>query len=376
MNVATTDSKVRVLFIDDETNVLNGLRRLLRTHRDRWEMHFASSGAEAIQKMRAIAFDVIVSDMRMPEMDGAEVLLVAKKLAPLALRCVLSGQADRDQTLRVLESAHQFLSKPCDTEVLENVVSKSIAAKRRLPHDGLRALVTSIHSLPILPAHWLALLEEIGSKESSVDRLSDIVASDLALSAKVLQLVNSSFFGQPKNILCPKSATKLLGVELFVELAIRRRILRGYEGHWPAAYPVGAFAEESAAVAQIAHEITWNKTGSAACAQEAYLAGLFHGIGKLILAEHRPSDYEIAVAQSKTSEQSLLDCEQSVLGANHVQVGCGLLSLWGLPTSVIEAIEACQRPLDADASFTVSTALQNAIQLKHNQQSLNDRLLV
>ncbi len=113
-----------VLFVDDDINVLSGLRRMLHSYRDRWAMQFAVGGEEAIGRMKQTVFDVVISDMKMPLMDGAEVLIAATRYAPSALRVVLSGQSDREQTYRVLETAHQFISKPCDVKVIETIISR------------------------------------------------------------------------------------------------------------------------------------------------------------------------------------------------------------------------------------------------------------
>src|ERR1700751_643330 len=104
----------RVLFVDDEAMVLSGLQRSLRPMRNEWEMAFVNSGAEALQLMEHEPFDIIVTDMRMPVMNGAQLLEEVKRRFPQCFRIILSGQADQETIMRAVDPTHQYLSKPCD----------------------------------------------------------------------------------------------------------------------------------------------------------------------------------------------------------------------------------------------------------------------
>ena len=92
-------TKRRILFVDDEAKVLDGLRNLLRRQRHEWDMLFALSGAAALEELAKAPVDVIVSDMRMPGMDGAELLTRVRTLYPQTARIVLSGHAERGAIL-------------------------------------------------------------------------------------------------------------------------------------------------------------------------------------------------------------------------------------------------------------------------------------
>lgn len=106
-------SRKRVLFVDDEQEVLEGLRNLLRRNRHEWDMVFALGGYEALAELSRGTVDVVVTDMRMPGMDGAQLLAQVKTVSPSTARLVLSGHAEKEAILRALPVAHQFLSKPC-----------------------------------------------------------------------------------------------------------------------------------------------------------------------------------------------------------------------------------------------------------------------
>jgi len=143
--------KKRILFVDDEPNVLQGLQRMLRPLRDEWEMTFVSSGAEALQRLAQAPFDVIVSDMRMPNMDGAQLLTEVMQRHPEVIRIVLSGQANQEVVMKAVGPTHQYLAKPCDPESLKALVSQTSALRGLLTDATLKGLVASMKSLPSLP---------------------------------------------------------------------------------------------------------------------------------------------------------------------------------------------------------------------------------
>lgn len=110
--------KIKILFVDDEPMVLQGLQRVLRPLRNEWETAFANSGQEALEKLSQEPFDVIVTDMRMPGMDGGQLLTRVKERYPHMVRIILSGQADKTMVMKSVKPAHQYLAKPCDDATL------------------------------------------------------------------------------------------------------------------------------------------------------------------------------------------------------------------------------------------------------------------
>src|SRR5919109_3195906 len=122
----------QILFVDDEVKVLQGLGRMLRGMRHEWDMTFVDDPRQAVELLPQKSFDAIVVDMRMPQMDGAELLAKAKELKPGMARIVLSGHAERESALRSVGLAHQFLSKPCDADTLRTTVSRACELRKAL----------------------------------------------------------------------------------------------------------------------------------------------------------------------------------------------------------------------------------------------------
>src|SRR6185436_18972197 len=141
--------------VDDEALVLQGLQRMLRPWRDEWEMEFVDSGAEALERMAQLPFDVVVSDMRMPGMNGAELLGEVMRRHPKTVRLILSGHADKDLILKCVGSTHQYLAKPCDAEALKATVLRAASVENTLHDEKLQALVAQMDNLPSIPSLYV-----------------------------------------------------------------------------------------------------------------------------------------------------------------------------------------------------------------------------
>src|SRR3972149_9633005 len=163
--------KKRILFVDDQPNVLDGLRRTLRSHRDTGEMEFAEGGQEALSLLKQRPFDVVVSDMRMPGIDGNQLLNTVKQEYPDSVRIVLSGQSDRGAIMRSVGPAHQYLAQPCDTETLKSTITRACALRDKLAQPALTRVISRITTLPSAPATYAQLLDELNSPDASVKRV-------------------------------------------------------------------------------------------------------------------------------------------------------------------------------------------------------------
>jgi response regulator RpfG family c-di-GMP phosphodiesterase len=188
--------------------------------RNEWEMFFVSSGSEALAVLANNPIDVVVSDMRMPDMDGAELLEKVIKLYPSTVRIILSGYSDEQMLLRSVKTAHQFISKPCDVNTIKQIITKACILREKLSDGNLLDVVTSIKDLPSLPSLYQSLVNEMESSDPSLKKIAEIIAQDLTMTARVLQLVNSSFFGLASKVTHPGQAVALLGINTLKALVL------------------------------------------------------------------------------------------------------------------------------------------------------------
>ncbi|MCL6503659.1 MAG: HDOD domain-containing protein [Pirellulales bacterium] len=327
----------RILFVDDQANVLEGLRRLLHPYRHEWEMVFVESGAEALRQLEASPFDVLVTDMRMPGMNGSELLQLVQQRYPQVVRMVLSGHADLIQAERALGTAHQYLSKPCDTQTLRATLVRACAVKERLADPNLRRLVGQMASLPSRPDLFGELVRELESEDASIQRIGELIGRDVAMTAKLLQIVNSSFFGLPRRVESPAQAACFLGLNILRPVVLSSGIFSRLSTPLPAGYTIEMLTEHSLAVSRLAERMARSLTSERQLANDALMAGMVHDVGQLVLASGVPEGFEEALGEARREGVPLHVAERQVLGTDHAAVGAYLLALWGLPASVVEA---------------------------------------
>ncbi len=360
----------RIIFVDDEANVLEGLRRMLFFMSDEWEMEFVQSGEDALEAMKEKPFDVIVTDMCMPGMDGTELLAQVKRLYPQTVRFVLTGHADDETALRTVDMAHQFMSKPCDSHELQALLQRALSLRQRLDDESVRQLVGSLESLPSLPKLYSELLDELLSPDASVRVVGRIIGKDVAMSAKVLQLVNSAFFGLRSEVTDLVQAASLLGLETIKSLVLMiGTISNTSDGRLPSSFSLDEAARHSMAVAARAQAIARTLTGDKHQVQNAFTAGLLHDVGKLVLAANCRNEYSKVLSRVNEGETTLWEAEHAVFGSTHSEVGAYLLGLWGLPDAIVEAVAFHHVPgLCAEESFGTLTAVHVANCLEHEHE--------
>jgi HD-like signal output (HDOD) protein/CheY-like chemotaxis protein len=351
----------RVLFVDDEPNVLDGLRRMLRDLRSEWEMGFASGGQEALQYLDSHPCDVVVTDMRMPIMDGAQLLDIVRVKCPSTVRIVLSGQSEQERVLRCLGPAHQFLSKPCDPALLKATLRRSCALRDRQSDPKLAAIVSQIGSLPSVPPLYSLLLSELEKSTPSIARIGELIAKDIGMTAKILQVTNSSFFGLPMRISDPTRAVMQLGLDRVRALVLVAGIFCQFEGRPDAKRDLDKLIRHCLSVATSAQNIARVESQDQQLIEDSFTAGMLHDIGILVLMVSLVDEYDRVVAAAREKQIPLWQAERETLGTTHSDVGAFLMSLWGLPNPIVEAIAWHHAPLECHGStFSTLTAVHAA----------------
>jgi HD-like signal output (HDOD) protein/CheY-like chemotaxis protein len=353
--------KKRILFVDDESLVLEGLQRILRSMRADWEMVFVQSGSKALELMAQDPFDVVISDMRMPGMNGAELLAEVLKRFPKTVRLVLSGHADRDLVMKCVGSTHQYLSKPCQPEELKAAIARAGDLDQALRDEGLRHLISRMDRLPSMPSLYVEIVDKLQDPEIGVDDIGKIVAKDMAMTAKILKLVNSAFFGLGRQISSPAEAVTYLGMDTIKSLVLSIHAFSQFATAKVGTFSIDTLWVHSQSTAGLAKEIARMEEADQKLMDEAFVAGLLHDTGKLVLASNFPEQYDQVLQAEPAGTLALLTAEENTFGANHAEVGGYLLGLWGLPVPVVEAIALHHQPgLCPHPSFSPLTAVHVA----------------
>jgi putative nucleotidyltransferase with HDIG domain len=240
--------------------------------------------------------------------------------------------------MRTIGPAHQYISKPCDPVQLQAILDRVHRMNARLANPAFRALVARITSLPSLPSAVQELFRELHSPEASIERVSELIGRDPAMSARLLQLVNSSFFGVSQRVTSVNHAATLLGLHLLKLLVLSIGMFTRFEKGCFSSSEFEQIVKHSYRVAQSAKQLAIEFASDPIEADDAFLAGLLHDIGKLALSSSNQIDYAKVWRTAQEQSIPVWQAEQNEFNLTHAEVGGYLLSLWGLPHSVVEAV--------------------------------------
>lgn len=360
----------RILFVNDESIFLNDLRRTLVPMQNTWSMQFVNSSVQALEVLATQPFDVIVTDIRLPGISGIELLRLVRDRYPRMVQILLSECTDEDIITKTVRPSYQLLTKPCELERLTLAINRACAVRDLLANEQLKMLISQMTSLPTLPTLYTELVKELQSPNSSIKKIGEIVARDMGMTAKILQMANSAFFGLRRHISNPMDAVNLLGLDAVVAMTLTIQVfsrvktanIPGFSptSIWNHSLRVGLFAKRIAQIEQQTLEVV----------NDAFTAGLLHDAGKMVLASEQPQQYAQMLKLTWTEELSLKAAERRVFGATHGEVGAYLLGLWGLPNAVIGAVAFHDDPSRAlTQSFCPLTAVHVANALDVEQHS-------
>jgi len=330
-----------IVFVDDERELLDGLRARLYKHRHDWNMKFLVSGEEAIATFEQHNVDLIVSDVRMPGMDGGQLLSVVKQRWPNTIRIIVSGYSDPVQAVRLTSLAHQYVAKPCGGQQLENIIERCFNLQDLLSEEPLRRVVGRIGKLPAMPKTYGRLQTALSQPSVTAADIGDIVNADAAIASKVLQITNSAFFRLRKPMVRIKDAVTYLGFATIRNLVLSAEISSQWET-LPSNLAVDP--EQLQSHAQYAAAACKSLAGGRVSADDAWLAGLLHDIGYWLLVQECPDELTRALELARETHLPLFECERQTTGATHAQIGAYLLGLWGLPYSIVEAVALHHTP--------------------------------
>ncbi len=323
---------IRILFVDDEIKVLQGMERAMHGMRHEWNMECLISGPAALESLSKSPAEVVVSDMRMPGMDGWQLLAEVKRLHPQTVRLVLSGHADPGAIMRSVGTAHQYMAKPCDCATLKAAIAQSQALRALLNNDALALLVGDVDMLPSYPKAYQEISSCLQQPNASLTDAARIISRDVAMTANIMKLVNSAFFGTRQSISSIERAVAYLGLDTLGALVLGHSVFQtggsrsakagNFEGLW----------RHSLRTATIARAIALLEKLPRTRAEEAFLAGMLHDVGRVIFA----SRSTIIPGGDPTSDQDM--------DAHHAEAGAYLLGLWGFPSQIVEAVAQHHTP--------------------------------
>ncbi len=328
----------RLLFVDDEPAALAAWRRRLDPLRSEWELHFVSSGPDALACLDRTPFHVILADLRMPGMDGATLLKAVQARHPHVVRFVLAGPEDQQLLIRSLGAAHQSLPKAADPATIKTAVDRACAVGDLLANESLRLLVSGMSALPSLPSLYRQLMAELQSPEASVERAGRIIAQDIGMATRILQVVNSAYFGLRCRVSSPAQAVALLGLDTVKALVLSLQVFSQFSDRPDAFFSPDLLWRHGLVTGLAARAIAQEEGAPPSVADDAFTAGLIHDVCALILSSNLPDRYREMLALAQERQLPEWQAELEVFGATHGDVGGYCLGIWGLSDAVVAAV--------------------------------------
>jgi len=344
--------KKRILFVDDEEKVLKGMRRMLAPKRAEWEMDFVTSGQEALQALSDKNHHVIVADLLMPGMTGHDLLKEVKRLHPDVKRIVLTGQPNREYDGKTSFPAHQYIMKPCDYETLSGIIEDILFVDAILMDPSVRGVLSRIETLPALPEIYQKITSELESGEPSMDKVAAYISEDLGLASKLIALVNSPYYGYHREISDVRYAVMYLGLELIRTLVLTCQAFSLFDKSKLPGFSLGMLWEHGMRTACLSKRLALSSGRSQLETDRAFLAGLLHDVGKLVLAAHFSEEYNAVLGLVRRENRAIHAVEREILGVTHAEAGAYLLGLWGVKPEIVKAIALHHSPASVSLAAT------------------------
>jgi HD-like signal output (HDOD) protein len=338
---------MRIVFVDDDVQVLEGLRRMLFGQREVWRMRFFTEPHEAIASLSEDAAELVISDLQMPGMDGAAFLEQVRKAFPDAIRYVLTGVLDHPLLGRAIRCAHHVIAKPCRPQQLREAIERAETIKSRLGQMNKVSHFSSLNGLPVMPEAHQKVLDMLGSPLASPRRLGQLVSEDVGMSARIVQLANSAYFGRPGRIHDPIQAVLLLGVKTVEAMVLTEGIFARLDPELVRTFGVSAMQAHCFRVSMLARKISADLNFSTEQIEAASTAGILHDAGKIILMSEMKEVFTQALARSRAEGRALYEVEQELVGISHAELIGAMLQLWAMPAEIIEATACHHRPSEA-----------------------------
>ena len=331
----------RILFVDDKPDMFGALQEALSGPGGSWQVQYAAGGEAALAALAHHPVDVVVAEEQMAPMDGVTLLTRVRDQHPTAIRMILSGTTKPGLATIV---SHRLLSKPANVEELSVLIRRSTALHERTGEVEAFRKSMATTALPSRPGVYMELNQVLSDPDWQPHQVSAVLERDVAMSAKVLQLANSALFGLTSTVTSVRDAVMYLGVDTIRSLALTAEAFGKVAPRGNAEFSLDDFQAHAMLVARITASIL----PAGRTQQEAVTAALLHDIGKLVLISGGDRRWAQLNDLARERNVPVYVVEAESDGVTHAQMGAHLLSLWGLPDGIVEAVAHHHDPSEVD----------------------------
>lgn len=358
---------LRVLFIDQDVYFQQSLNRVVISKKLRIDLRQSSSWKQAKKILESFSCDVIVVNDTLCDIQCEQLLVSIRDMYPMTLRILVSSDASEDKVPNLLIAAHQVLTKPTSPLSILEAIQTSSRLRSLLMNEQLRTVVHKMTYIPVVPKVYTELTDELRKDNSSNHVLAKIISQDISLTAGILKLVNTPFFGLSRRVDDMQQAVSILGVNLIRGLVLSTRVFTILDSKSYPGFDVEKLWGHCMDVARCIRAVKRFSNAGMRATENAFLAGLLHDIGKVVLAAGCPDVYIHVLQNSQTKNIPLAVAEERLLGVTHAEVGAYLLGLWGFSEPIVSAI-AQHHGFMLGSSFTRLASVLHVVDVEiHNR---------
>lgn len=332
------------MFVDDDPLVVRGLARNMSTMGAKMDISVRTSAADALKALEKELVDIIITDLYMPGTDGTALLNEVKSRYPTVIRFVLSGEARPEVMLQAARMSHQYLSKPCETARLYQTIVETLARLSTIKNPEVAKTISQLEGVPSRQTSLAEFIRLLNDNTSSMEKIAAGLKKDPGLSARLLKVANSSYFGHSGSVETLDDAIGLLGMDMIVSMAATHKLFAVTPPPAASNLNLDALWEHCIYVSTLVRHLGYKLKVPQSVLREAGTAALLHDIGKLVLAYAVPTGLAAAYTRAQADRMPGWQAEYFIFGNHHAEIGGCLLKLWGLPGSVVEAVSMHHSP--------------------------------
>jgi len=329
----------RILFVDDERQILRALKRLFID--SAYETVFMDNGEDALAYLEDNEVQLIISDIRMPSMNGFDLLKKVKEKYPLTLRVALSGYTDSKKIYKALEEniAKMYMFKPWDNKELVNIIDQMMELEDVLKDKELLDLINNINDLPTVPQLYLDIKRLI-QEEADVEDIAKKIEEDPPITSRILRVANSAFYGAKTGSIA--QAIMYIGLINVKNIVLSNGVFDAARSHNTNVKILWEHATVTNKITNLIYQDFMNKKIPNIFAS----AGLLHDIGKVIMFTHYSETYDDLLREAVENKKTIVDLEKERYEVTHQELGGYLLNWWEIPLPIVETALYHHIPMD------------------------------
>jgi len=322
-----------ILFVDDEKSILTALDRLFFD--SDFEVSLAESGEEGLKILESQPIDVVISDMRMPVMDGHQFLRKVKERFPWTTRIILSGYASENELFETIidGSSSLYLLKPWVGAEFKDKIGRIFEAREMYRSLSILEFANKLENLSMISGVYNSVCRLI-EQDADVSAIARVIETDPTVAASVLRVVNSAFYNIKTGSII--QAITYLGLPVVKSIVLSCNLLQTVRIQVPP-FNLSRLARHATHTNMLTAAI-YTKLLGKRLPDNLATAGLLHNIGFVMFLHYFPEKCKIIIQKHLQSGNllSLSALEKETFGITHTELGGHLLDWWGLPYPIVE----------------------------------------